>query len=85
MNVNLHIERLILDALPVTAAQGPLVQAAMEAELARLFAAHGLAPNLQRGFAAPHAPGGTIQLTDGNDAGGIGRQVAQSVYGAIGK
>ena len=43
MNIKLHIERLVLDGLPVTRSQGPLVQAAMEAELARLMAEGGLA------------------------------------------
>ena len=37
MNINLHIERLILDGLPITRQQGPHVQAAVEAELTRLL------------------------------------------------
>lgn len=37
MNINLHIEKLVLDGLPVGTHEGPLVQAAVEAELARLI------------------------------------------------
>ena len=38
-SVNLHIERLVLEGLPLGAHEGPLVQAAIEVELGRLFAA----------------------------------------------
>ena len=41
-NIHLHIERLILDGLPIECAQGPHVQAAVEAELARLLTENGL-------------------------------------------
>ena len=41
-NIHLHIERLILDGLPIERAQGPHVQAAVEAELARLLTENGL-------------------------------------------
>ena len=37
MNINLHIERLILDGLPIEPRQRAQVQAAVEAELARLL------------------------------------------------
>ena len=37
MRINVHIERLILDGLPVTSLQGPEVGAAVETELARLL------------------------------------------------
>ena len=36
MNIQLHIERLVLDGLPLTRREGALVQAAVETELARL-------------------------------------------------
>ncbi len=49
MNVHVHIERLVLDGLPLQPAQAPAVQSAVEAELARLLTADGLPPDLQRG------------------------------------
>jgi hypothetical protein len=42
MNVRLHIERLILDGLPLAEAGAPHVQAAIETELALLIAAGGV-------------------------------------------
>ena len=53
MTIHVHIERLVLDGLPVTHAQGPQVRAAVEAELARWLAERGLAPGLAQGGAAP--------------------------------
>jgi hypothetical protein len=85
MNINLHIERLVLDGLPIARSQGVLVQRAVETELARLLAADGLSPGLLGGGVLPHVPAIDIQLTSGNDSTVIGRQIAQSVHGGIGK
>ena len=41
-NIHLHIERLVLDGLPIDRGQGPHVQAAVEAELTRLLTENGL-------------------------------------------
>ncbi len=84
MNINVHIERLILDGLPIARNQGPLVQVAVEAELARLLAADGLAANLLAGGALAHVQAGSIQLTGEGNPGQLGQQVAQAVYGGIG-
>jgi hypothetical protein len=85
MNVNVHIERLILDGLPLTRSQGPLVQAAVEAELARLLGEGGLASSLQAGGALPSLRAGAIQLASNGNPQQIGIQIAQSVYGGIGQ
>jgi len=84
MNINIHIERLILDGLPITHSQRPLVQASVEAELARLLATDGLASSLQAGGALPNIPGGSIQLTSDGNPHKLGQQIAQAVYGGIG-
>jgi hypothetical protein len=85
MNVNIHIERLILDGVHVPYAQRPALQAAVEAELTRLISEGGLTPGLQSGGAYPRVPGGSIQLPqDGNHAA-LGSQIARAVYGGIGK
>jgi hypothetical protein len=85
MNVNLRIERLILDGLPLTRGQGPQVQAAVEAELARLLTAHGLAPSLEAGGALPSVRAGALELQAGSTPAQIGQQIAQAVYGGIGQ
>jgi hypothetical protein len=83
-NIRIHIERLILDGLPISHVQRPLVQTAVEAELARLLALDGVAPNLLRGGALPYAPGGSLQLTGDGNPERLGQQIAQAVYGGIG-
>ena len=85
MNINIHIERLILDGLPITHSQRPVVQASVEAELARLLAADGLTSALQTGGAVPYMPGGSIQLARDGNPNTLGQQIAQAVYGGIGK
>jgi hypothetical protein len=84
MSIRVHIESLVLEGLPITRSQGPLVQAAVEAELARLMAEGGLAQELASGGAVPSVPAGNIKLAGGGP-NHIGRQIARAVYGGIGK
>jgi hypothetical protein len=84
MNINLHIERLILDGLPLDSAQGVHVRAAVEAELARLLSEQGLAGALQAGGLVPAVPAAPIQFVQGGSPAQIGTQIAQSVYSSIG-
>jgi hypothetical protein len=84
MNIRIHIERLILDGLPITHSQGPLVQAAVEAELTRLLTENGLAGNLQAGGAVPRVRANGMQLAPGSNPAQMGTQIAQSVYSGIG-
>ncbi len=83
-DIHLHIERLILDGLPIERSQGPFVQAAVEAELSRLLTENGLAPDLQAGGAMPNVRANAIQLTTGSSPTQVGTQIAQSVYSGIG-
>lgn len=83
MNINLHIERLVLDGVPVTRSQGPLLQAAVEAELARLLAIDGLSPDLAAGGAHPHIKAGNIQLANNSNPNQLGQQIARAVHGGI--
>jgi hypothetical protein len=85
MNIRLHIERLVLDGLPVTSAQGPRVKAAIEAELGRLLSEGGVSPELASGAALPsvHAP--AVQSPRGIAPAQLGTQIAQSVFAGVGK
>jgi hypothetical protein len=83
-DIHLHIERLILDGLPIERGQGPHVQVAVEAELARLLSTNGLAEQFQSGGAVPSVRTPGMQVTNTN-ATQIGQQIARSVYGGIGK
>jgi hypothetical protein len=84
MKINLHIERLILDGLPVRAAQGALIQSAIETELAQLLTEGGLSSELTAGGAIPRLPASSIQLTTDAAPARLGQQVAGVVYRGIG-
>jgi hypothetical protein len=84
MNLNIHIERLILDGVALPQSQRLLVQAAAEAELTRLLAADGLAAHLLAGGSFLSLPGGSIQLSSNENPGALGQQIAQAVYSGIG-
>jgi hypothetical protein len=84
MAIELRIDRLILEGLPLTAAQGALVQRAVEQELARLLAEGGLAEGWHAGGAAPLVQGSAITLAPGGSPAQLGAQIAQSVYSGLG-
>jgi hypothetical protein len=84
MNIHIHIERLILDGLPITRYEGTLVQASVETELTRLLIENGLATELRAGSRIPSVHANTIQLTSDNNPAPMGAQIAQAVYSEIG-
>ena len=77
-NVDLHIERLVLDGF--AGLDRAALGAAVEAELTRLVAAHGVSPGLAGGGHTPHVDGGRISSGPGASAAALGVQVAQAVY-----
>jgi hypothetical protein len=85
MNINLHIERLILDGLSLEAANRALLQAAVETELVRLLTRDGVGQHLQNGGASPRASASEIRLTAQAGPEQMGKQIAGSIYGSIGK
>ena len=82
MNINLHIERLVLDGVNITADQHHLLQASVTAELTRMFAESGLSSNIAQGAAVPRMSTDDIQLVSNNPTQ-LGQNIAQSVYGGI--
>lgn len=85
MNINLHIERLILDGLPLEARDGAAIRAAVEAELARLLTENADLSNRQTGYAIPRVRADAIQLAAQSSPAQIGQQIAGSIYGGIDK
>lgn len=85
MKINLHIERLVLDGLPIEHHHGLLVKAAVEAELSRLLTADGLANGLISGGAMPSVPAHNIRMADNSNPKKLGQQIGRAVYGGIGK
>jgi hypothetical protein len=85
MKIRVHIERLVLDGLPIAARDGPVVRAVVERELVRLLTTSGLGEEWSSGgaVASTRAPRITVQ----NDCrpGELGSQIARSVHGGIGR
>jgi hypothetical protein len=84
MNVRLHIERLILDDLPLRASQRGLVQGAVERELARLIEVNGVGSDTMTGGARASVPQAVMHMTEGMTPMQLGQQIAQAVYQGIG-
>lgn len=84
MNIELHIERLILDGLQVEARNRTALQAAVESELTRLLAASGVKAELLPGCALPGLRASEIHITNPMGAARLGNNIAQAVYGSIG-
>ena len=82
-NIELHIEELVLHGFSPNDrhAIGEVVQK----ELTRLFAEQGVHASLGRGFEVERVDGGSFNVKPGAKAGAIGMQMAQSVYGRLGK
>lgn len=84
MNIELHIERLVVDGVsPAQAASSWVLGAAVERELAQLLASRGLDPALASGgtVAALRAP--AMPPSTGENADALGRRIAQSVHGSL--
>lgn len=86
MNIRLHIERVVLEGLDLSQAEAQNLHASLEAELTRLLAG-GLAPQLLSGGAYPSlaVPGLESGEHPPPKASTLGSQVAQAVYGGIGR
>lgn len=85
MRLEIHIQRLVLDGIDISPGQEGPLQEALQTELSRMLAADGLAPRLLGGGALARVRGGDIQLTGDSDPAQLGGQVAQAVYGGIGR
>jgi hypothetical protein len=85
VNINLHIERLVLDGLNIGPGQRALVKSAVEAELSRLLTERGLSPGLQGGGAIACLRANPVQISGNTNPSGLGEQIAGAVYGGIGK
>lgn len=81
MIVNLHIERLVLDGMPIGSHEAPLVQAAVEVELARLLA--DVAPDrlADNRFDPLVRSEAIVRVATGGD--GLGAQIGQAIFAGI--
>jgi hypothetical protein len=81
MNINVHIDRLVLDGLPLASHQSDSVQTAVEIELTRLLTDKGF--NTSSASAVPRLSAAPIQLTYDSRPASLGRQIAEAIYGTL--
>ena len=84
MNIELHIERLVLEGLEVEPRHGSHLQGALESELARLLATDGWRSELLSGGAMRSLSAGEIHVTNGMSPLHLGNRIAQAVHSGIG-
>ena len=84
MIVNLHIDRVVIEGLPVGSQEAPWIKEALSAELVRLVAESGLAKGFCRSRFDPQIRAEPITQPP-RDAGNLGTQIGQVVYGVIGR
>jgi hypothetical protein len=81
--IEVHIEELVLEG--VSAADRLSVGAAIERELGRLFAEHGVPERLTAGPPRQAVDGGSFERGSGASPARIGDQVAVAVYRGLGR
>lgn len=79
--LRLHLERVVLDGVTLSAAEQPRFRAALAAELSRLFSAEPI--DAWRGGARARLDGGAVQLAVGGSAETWANQVAQSLFSTL--
>jgi hypothetical protein len=84
MRINVHIERLILEGLPVTSLQGPEVGAAVETELACLLGDQGLSDELRQGANVASVRAGAIQIQKDSQPVRLAQGISRAVYDCLG-
>jgi hypothetical protein len=81
MNINVHIERLVLDGLSLASGQSDSVQTAVETQLTRLLSDKGFA--CSSAYTVPHVSAAPIQLPRDTKSSLLGHQIARAIYGSL--
>ena len=84
-NIFVAIDGVILRDLPLTHAQYPQLQAAIEQELSRLLATHGLAHRWRQGASLRSLSAGRIQLSSLADIDSLGQHIAAALFRSLGE
>lgn len=87
-SITIHIERLILDGLPIAPLppyQRRALQAVFQAELTQLIMNGELTFDLQTGGIRKQLPAGVVALNADEPVEILGKKLAQAVYRGIGQ
>jgi len=85
VNINLHIERLVLDGVSVERHQQAELKAAVETELGRLLMSNGIGPGVQSSNRFRVVSGDLISIDNTHKPASLGQQIGNVVYRGIGK
>jgi hypothetical protein len=83
VNINVHIERLLLDGV-VVKNQARFCSAVRD-ELASRLSEHGLAPAFRQGGAHPFVSAGNISWDGSGGEAQLGNQIARAIHSSIGE
>jgi hypothetical protein len=84
MKIHLHIERLVLEGVPVSASERPLLQTAMETELTQLLLHGGLSDELRSGAALSQVRAGVVRVGNEGSPKKLGADIARAVHQGLG-
>jgi hypothetical protein len=82
-NIELHIEELVLHGF--SPSDRSAIGAAVESELARLFAEHRVLPTLGQDSEVARLDGGTFKTSSEATAETTGAQIARTVFQGLGQ
>jgi hypothetical protein len=85
MNINLHIERLVLEGLPVDQTQETLIHKTVEQQLTSLLANGDLHDALRRGGNVHRMQTAAIRIAPEAGPTHLGKQIAGTLFGGIAK
>ena len=81
-NVSVHIERLVIDGLPLTAREGVQLQRALQRELAHLITGRQQ-PGHWRATAVPSLVAPSLNVPAAVRPSQLGREIARSIFASL--
>jgi len=85
VNINLHIERLVLDGVSVEPQQRAELKAAVQTQLSHLLMSEGIGSSLQSHNNFREISGGSILTENLHKPTSFGEQIGDAVYRSIKK
>jgi hypothetical protein len=83
VNIELHVDRLVLDGFSLSPGERDAIRASLENELTRLLEKGTLSPELLSGRALPTLAAPTLETLAGLPAPALGAGIAQAIYRAL--
>ena len=80
MNLNLHIERLVIDGIGIDPRQVDNLKSAVQSVLARRLQIHGLGSAMQPHRKQQPVNGGSISISNNPEPERLGQQIGDAVF-----